>query len=172
MRAWLEPLIAMPRRQALLIAMAVLVADQWSKAWIERTIPLGGRREVVAGFFNLTHIRNDGVAFGMFSSQDGPWKIWLLAGLALFAIAVVLSLLRSTPPQQRVSITALGLVLGGAVGNLLDRLMSGAVTDFLDFYRGSYHWHNFNVADSAISVGVALLLLDSLLLSRRRSDSA
>lgn len=154
------------------LGFAVLVLDQWTKAWIERVLPIGGVREVIPGLFNLTHIRNDGVAFGLFASHDGAWKVWLLAALALAAIALVVGLLRSTPADQPVSLAALGLVLGGAVGNLLDRLMSGAVTDFLDFYRGSYHWHNFNVADSAISVGIGLLLLDSLILSRRRRPVA
>lgn len=153
--------------RALLLGFAVLVADQWTKAWIEKVLPVGGVREIIPGLFNLTHVRNDGVAFGLFASHDGAWKVWLLAGLALAAIALVLGLLRSTPEDQPVSLVALGLVLGGAVGNLLDRVMSGAVTDFLDFYRGSYHWHNFNVADAAISVGIGLLLLDSLVLSRR-----
>ncbi len=156
------------RGTALLLALGILAIDQWSKAWIEKVIPIGGRREIIAGFFNLTHTRNDGVAFGLFAGSDGRWKVWLLAGLALLAIGVVLSLLRSTPTENRVSIIALGLVLGGALGNLMDRVASGAVTDFLDFYRGGYHWHTFNVADSAISVGVTLLLLDSLLLSRRK----
>ena len=155
------------RRTAILVALSILALDQVSKAWIERMLPVGGKREVIPGFFNLTHIRNDGVAFGLFAGSDGRWKVWLLAALALVAIAVVISLIRNTPTSNRLSILALGLVLGGALGNLLDRLASGAVTDFLDFYRGGYHWHNFNVADSAISVGVTLLLLDSLVLSRR-----
>lgn len=155
------------RGRALLLALAILAVDQWTKAWIERTLPVGGVREVIPGLFNLTHIRNDGVAFGLLAAHDGPWKAWLLAALAMVAIGVVIALLRGTPDSQPVSVAALGLVLGGAVGNLLDRVMSGAVTDFLDFYRGGYHWHNFNVADAAISVGVALLLLDSLVLSRR-----
>ena len=157
--------------QALLLAAVILALDQWTKAWIERILPPGSVREVIPGFFNLTHVRNDGVAFGLLAANDGPWKIWLLAGLALVAIAVVISLLRGTPAHQRLSIAALGLVLGGAVGNLLDRIMSGAVTDFLDFYRGTYHWHNFNVADSAISVGVALLVFDALVLARRRTPA-
>lgn len=166
-----EPAVSLWRGRhgtAMGLGFAILVLDQWTKAWIERVLPVGGVREVIPGFFNLTHIRNDGVAFGLFASHDGAWKVWLLAALALAAIALVVGLLRSTPADQAVSLAALGLVLGGAVGNLLDRVMSGAVTDFLDFYRGSYHWHNFNVADSAISVGIGLLLLDSLILSRRR----
>lgn len=170
-----EPAVSLWRGRhgtAIGLGFAILVLDQWTKAWIERVLPIGGVREVIPGFFNLTHIRNDGVAFGLFASHDGAWKVWLLAALALAAISLVVGLLRSTPADQPASLAALGLVLGGAVGNLLDRVMSGAVTDFLDFYRGSYHWHNFNVADAAISVGVGLLLLDSLILSRRRRPVA
>ncbi len=166
MRSWL-----VSKRWVFVVSLAILAIDQWSKAWIERTLPVGGRREVIPGFFNLTHIRNDGVAFGLLSGSSSQIKVWLLAALALVAIAVVVSLVRQTPPEHRLSLMALGLVLGGAVGNLLDRIASGAVTDFLDFYRGGYHWHNFNVADAAISVGVALLLLDSLVLSRRRAST-
>jgi signal peptidase II len=128
--------------------------------WIERTLPEFASRQVIPDFFHLTHVRNTGVAFGMFASR-GELGVWLLIGVGFAALAAVALYFRRAALTEPLLLTALALVLGGAVGNLVDRLFAGAVTDFFDVFIGSYHWHIFNVADSAISVALGLLLLDA-----------
>jgi signal peptidase II len=145
----------------LLLALAVLALDQWTKWLVERSLPLPSSREIIPGFFHLSHVENRGVAFGLLAGLGESGAAWLLAGLAAVAIGVVAVYFRRTPADHRALLTALALVLGGAVGNLLDRLVDGAVTDFLGVYLGSYRWPDFNVADSAISIGLVLLVLDS-----------
>jgi signal peptidase II len=145
----------------LLISLAILLLDQWSKLAIERTLPEYASREVIPGFFQLTHVRNTGVAFGMFASH-GDLGVWVLIGIGFAALAAVGLYFRRAAANEPLLLVALALVLGGAVGNLVDRVFTGAVTDFFDVFVGSYHWHIFNVADSAISVALGLLLLDAL----------
>jgi len=150
----------------LLISLVVLVLDQWSKWWIERTLPEFASREVIPGFFQLTHVRNTGVAFGLFASR-GDLGVWVLVGVGFAALAAVGWYFRRASASEPLLLVALALVLGGAVGNLIDRLFTGGVTDFFDAFVGSYHWHIFNVADSAISVALGLLLLDAFRPKRR-----
>ena len=121
----------------------------------------------VTGFFNFVLVWNRGVSFGMFGSHS-HWGPILLTGLALVISVVLLVWLRRV--ETRLVATAIGLVLGGALGNVIDRLRFEAVVDFLDFHVLGYHWPAFNVADSAISVGVGLLLYDALFESRRRAS--
>ncbi len=151
----------------LLVALAVLVADQWTKWLVEVHLPPHSAHPVVPGFINLTHIRNNGVAFGLFAS-DGGGNSWLLTALGLAALAAVLAYFWLASAHDRVLLVALALVVGGALGNLIDRVASGAVTDFVDVYVGTRHWPAFNVADSAISVGIVLMALDSLRGGRAR----
>ncbi len=151
----------------LLISAAIFVLDQWSKFQIESSVPLHRTIEVIPGFFNLIHVENTGVAFGLFAARGDKLGTWLLTGLGLVALAVVSVYFARLDRRERLALGGLALVLGGAVGNLVDRVLSGGVTDFLDFYHGSYHWHTFNVADSAITLGVCVILLDSLLQGRR-----
>ncbi|HNZ97609.1 MAG: signal peptidase II [Acidobacteria bacterium] len=152
-----------PKPAFLLLSIAVLALDQWSKWWIERSLPLHANEPVIPGFFHLSHLRNTGVAFGLFAaSAAGGGNSMVLLLLGLVALAVVGFYFWRAPHESRLLLTALSLVLGGAVGNLLDRLFQGAVTDFLGFYLGSYRWPDFNIADSAISIGLGLLLVDSL----------
>ncbi len=146
----------------LLVSLAVLVADQWSKWWVERTLAPQSVRPLIEGVLNLTHVRNTGVAFGLFAGDGAGLGPPLLSALGLAALVVVGVYFRRTPAGDRLLLTALALILGGAVGNLLDRLASGAVTDFIDFFIGSYHWHTFNLADSAITVGIGLMAVDFL----------
>ena len=145
----------------LLVALAVLVLDQWTKWLIERHVPPGASMEVVPGL-NLGHVQNTGVAFGLFAARGHQPTTWLLTGLGLAALAIVLTYFWRAPSGERTLLAALALILGGAVGNLLDRLATGAVTDFIDVYVGSWHWHTFNVADSAITIGILLMVLDVL----------
>lgn len=145
----------------LLLSLAVLAFDQWSKWWVELHLPLHAAEPVIPGVFYLTHVRNTGVAFGLFAERGAGGGMLLLVLLGMLALAVVGFYFWQTPRASRLLLLALALVLGGAVGNLLDRLAQGAVTDFLGVFLGSYRWPDFNVADSAISIGLVLLLLDS-----------
>ena len=143
----------------LLVALAVLALDQWTKWLVELHLPLSAVEPVFPGL-NLTHVRNTGVAFGLFAEPGSTsWPLALLGLAALGAVAVYFVL---APREHRLLLSALGLILGGAVGNLLDRLASGAVTDFIDVYVGEFHWYFFNAADSAITVGIALMAFESL----------
>jgi len=144
----------------LLVSLAVIVLDQWTKWLVEAHLPHHSTRPVIPGLFNLTHVRNTGVAFGLFASA-GTGGGWLLTVLGLGALVAVGLYFWYTPSRDRVLLIALALVVGGAVGNLIDRVSSGAVTDFLDVYLGLHHWPSFNVADSAISIGIVLMAIDS-----------
>ena len=145
----------------LLIGLAVLALDQWTKWLIEAHLPEQTSHEVIPGLLHISHVRNTGVAFGMLAAHGASGgMIWLVL-LGAVALTVIGVFFWRTPASDRLLLVALALVLGGAVGNLLDRLASGAVTDFLLVYLGSYHWPDFNVADSAISLGLVLLVLDS-----------
>ena len=145
----------------LFVSLAVIVLDQWTKWLVEVHLPHHATQPVIPGFFNLTHVRNTGVAFGLFASDGGGGAGWLLTGLGLGALVAVGLYFWYTPSRDRVLLAALALVVGGAVGNLIDRVSSGAVTDFLDVFIGLHHWPSFNVADSAISVGIVLMAIDS-----------
>ena len=144
----------------LLVSLGVLVLDQWTKWLVEAHLPHHSAQEVIPGFLNLTHVRNTGVAFGLFASEGGGNGL-LLTLLGLGALAAVGVYFWFTPTRDRLLLMALALVVGGAVGNLIDRMSSGAVTDFIDLYVGSHHWPSFNVADSAISIGIVLMAIDS-----------
>jgi signal peptidase II len=154
----------------LLLSLVILVLDQWSKWWIEQTLPYPSSKSIIPGLLNLTHIRNTGVAFGLLPAHGELTGTLMLAGMGLVALGVVGYYFRRTPDNDLFLLTALSLILGGAVGNLIDRLAAGAVTDFVDVYVGVHHWPAFNVADSAISVGIVFLVLDSLrTISRERT---
>ena len=153
----------------LLVSLAVVVADQWSKWLVEARLPHPLVQTVVPSFVSFTHVRNTGVAFGLFAS-DGMSGSWMLTGLGLLALAAVAVYFKYAAAHDRWLLCALALVVGGAVGNLIDRVTSGAVTDFIDVYVGTHHWPAFNVADSAISIGILLMLLDSLRPKRERSE--
>jgi signal peptidase II len=145
----------------LLLALAVLALDQWTKWWVEVTLDLYEVVRVVPGL-NLTRIENTGIAFGLFPAGGSVWGTALLMALGFGALTIVSIFFWRARRSERWLLAGLGLVMGGAVGNLVDRAMTGAVTDFVDFYVGSYHWHTFNVADSAISIGIVMLLLESV----------
>ncbi len=141
------------------LSLLVIVLDQASKQLVEssllvfETVPL-------LPFFNLTLVYNEGAAFSFLSDQGG-WQRGFFVVLALVVTLVLISWLRRLGPGERVMAIALGLVIGGAVGNLIDRILFGHVIDFLDLYYGQWHWPTFNVADSAITVGVVVLLFDT-----------
>ena len=144
----------------LCLALAVLVGDQITKWQVEAHLMGAAPREVIPGLLNFVYVRNTGVAFGLFPANGELWATLALTVLGLGALAIVAVYFRRTPATERLLLTSLGLILGGAVGNLADRVLQGGVTDFIDFYFGSYHWHTFNVADSAITIGIGLMLFD------------
>lgn len=149
------------RVRFLLLSLAVFVLDHLTKWWVEATYPLGASTEVISGFFSLTHVRNTGVAFGLFAAHGADGGAWFLIALGIVALGAVAVYFRLAPLENRLLLTALALILGGAVGNLGDRIASGGVTDFFDFYWGDHHFPAFNIADSAISIGIGLMILDS-----------
>ena len=144
----------------MILVIAVLVLDRWSKATIQSRFELNESATVIDGFFNITYVRNTGVAFGIFSSISSPAKTLLLSVFTVFAVVIVIAYSVRNPAGHRLLQVALALILGGALGNLYDRLFYGYVVDFLEFYVRTYHWPSFNVADSAITIGVALLALE------------
>ncbi|HTY77269.1 MAG TPA: signal peptidase II [Candidatus Bathyarchaeia archaeon] len=140
----------------------VVILDQAVKWLALRRLPLGVPIPVVDGFFSLTLVMNPGLAFGMLGTVPPGWR-WVVALLSVCAVGVLATLAtRLLPEGGRVAALAIGMIFGGAAGNLIDRARFGAVVDFLDFYWRGWHWPAFNVADSAISVGVALLALRML----------
>ncbi len=152
-------------RQGLAVAVAVLLADQTSKVWlIDLLAADGGRSARLGPVFNLVMVWNPGVSFGLFASDSEAMRWILVAVSVAVAAGLVVWLVRGT---NRWLAIALGLVIGGAVGNAIDRVVHGRVADFFDFHVGAWHWPAFNLADSAIVVGVAMLVLDSLFADRR-----
>ena len=142
----------------LLVALCVVLLDQASKEWVRGAFSLHESVPVMPGFFHLTYIRNTGAAWGMFSGQNIA-----LSALALVMLAVLVVFRRKILPPGRVHRVALGLLCGGIVGNLFDRLRLDYVVDFLDFFHRGWHFPAFNVADSAICVGVGIYVLGTLL---------
>ena len=152
----------MTQRLPLLLIAAVLFGlDRWSKRAIESSMELYSSKEIIAGFFDLVHTRNTGIAFSMFADAGPVVKDWVLPIVSMFAVGLIVTMLWKSEPGVGKSSVALTLILAGAAGNLYDRVMYGFVVDFLDVYVGSWHWPAFNVADSCITTGAALLLLDT-----------
>ena len=146
----------------LLPAIAVVVLDQISKYIIAITIAKYGSVAVIEGFFNLVHVRNRGMAFGLMNRPGQNYKYYILVAATLCAIGLLLFWFRKMKDEDPKITIGLSLILGGAVGNFIDRIRLGEVIDFLDFYIGSYHWPAFNAADSAITVGILWLALITL----------
>jgi signal peptidase II len=146
---------------------AVIFLDQLTKVVVVRELSLGRVIPVVPGFFNLIHIRNTGIAFGMFNDGAALGKTLLLTTAGILALGFLVWILRDMDADDLLGGLAVGCVAGGAIGNLIDRLRLGEVVDFLDVYWRSHHWPAFNMADSAITVGVALLIIHELVALRR-----
>jgi len=134
----------------------ILVTDQLTKFIVDRTMPLHHSIPVIDNLFNLTYIRNTGAAFGIFAGSAAAFRLPFLILVSVLAAGFICALLRRLPETEKGLMTALAFILGGAVGNLIDRVVHGEVIDFLDFYWAGYHWPAFNVADSFITVGVAI----------------
>lgn len=149
---------SMGARAFSLIAALVVVLDQITKLLVLAKMPLYHSVAVIPGFFNLTHIRNPGGAFGFLATGSQGLRNLLFIGVSTLALGMLVYFYRQTPKSHRCLASALAMIFGGAVGNLIDRLRFGEVVDFLDAYLGAYHWPAFNVADSAITVGITIFI--------------
>lgn len=156
------------RRYQLLIVAAVILLDQLTKLLVVHSMAVGQEISIVPGLFQLAHWENAGAAFSMFANSTSPWRTFGLIAFSVVACIVVSYLLWKHGPALDTSSVSLCLILGGAVGNLWDRFAKAGVTDFLDFYVGSHHWPPFNVADSAIVIGAALLIITILFTPRQK----
>ena len=161
--------MAEPRVKAYGIAAAVLALDRITKYIVETRVSDTDIHRVIPGFFEIIRSENRGVAFGIFNDSTFEWRTTLLVLVSVVAVIAVSVILWNARKLDRVSLWSLSLVLGGAAGNVFDRIARGKVTDFLQIYLGSYPWPTFNVADSAIVIG-SLLLLFSQLKPRRQAQ--
>jgi signal peptidase II len=144
------------------LAFAVLAADQASKYYVERFTSVGSAHVLLPGLLNLVHTSNPGVAFGLLADSPAPWLAPLLILFSASVIALLSWLLITGRGGGPLGQWGLALILGGAAGNVLDRVLRRSVTDFIDFYVGSHHWYTFNLADCAIVIGAAFVLLEML----------
>lgn len=160
------------KARLLFLSLTIVVLDQWSKWLVEVYLDGSGVVPIVPGFVNLIHVTNTGVAFGLFPTGGQLLGTLLLTSLGFSALCVVGLYFWRTSSTERLLLLSLALILGGAVGNLVDRLMKGSVTDFIDLYVASHHWPTFNAADSAISIGIALMAIETLRPRRSRASAS
>jgi len=147
----------------------VLVLDQITKYVIQTHVQLHDSITVVPGFFNITHVRNKGAAFGILSTLPELWRSAFFITVTLVAVAAIIALIIKT--HERLLVYAFSLIAGGAIGNVVDRIQYGEVVDFIQWYVKSYYWPSFNVADSAISIGVVLLAFEMLFGTNTKSQA-
>jgi signal peptidase II len=163
-----------PRRLPwlLLISAADIALDRITKTWVTEHIPIGGSIPVIPHVLAISHWLNQGAAFSLFADSASPHAVrWGLIAFTLVAAAAVLVAMVRLGSRFTLTTIALALILGGAIGNVHDRIAYGSVVDFIEVHIFSYHWPDFNVADSSIVVGACMLLLDSLLPARRRPEA-
>ncbi len=153
------------------IALTVLVLDQFTKELIKGSMPVWSQVTVIEGFFNIVHVLNRGAAFGFLNTRTAAWLPLFFIVVTGLAVLVIVSLLRRARGKGPLYVFALSSILGGALGNMLDRLRHGVVVDFLDFHIGRFHWPAFNIADIAISFGAICLLITFYTRERHASDS-
>jgi signal peptidase II len=146
----------------LIVTAIVLALDQFSKELISQSLYLHETRTVIPGFFNLVHTRNSGAVFGFFQNVPSPVLPKILTLLSIAALIFIALFFYRSSIAERMNLLGLSLILGGALGNILDRIFRSSVVDFLEFYVGDFHWPAFNIADSAICVGIFFLILRSL----------
>jgi len=143
-----------------IISIIIILLDQSTKLYIAGTLPIHQSIEVIRGYFSITHIRNPGAAFGIFSRIESPFITIFFIIVSLIAISAILFFFRRVEKDNSIVQTSLSLILGGATGNFIDRLWHGEVIDFLDFYWYQYHWPAFNIADASITIGAGILIWD------------
>ena len=152
--------------------MAIVVAlDQLTKAAVRVLLPLGESRRIIPQLLDLTHVHNTGAAFGLLNAADFPYKPAVMIGIAAIALVAIAAYATQLGFHERTARFGLALILGGAFGNLIDRAIAGYVVDFVDVYWGSTHFWAFNVADSAITIGAILVLLDMIGIGRRHASN-
>ena len=152
----------------LIFCFGMLLLDQWTKYLIVQKLRLYQRVEVLDGFFNIVHVRNTGGAFGIFGGGKGGIGSILFVVVSLIAIGAIVFLFVKTRENEKTLALSFSLILSGALGNLIDRLHYGEVVDFLDFHLSTYHWPAFNVADSAICIGIGLMALQVLIRDHKK----
>ncbi len=162
----------MSGRLQIIVATTVVLLDQLVKAMVRSRLALHDSVTVIPGFFDLTRVHNTGAAYGFLNGVDFPFKTALLACVATAALVGLGIYAASLDRTQLLTRAGLTLVIGGAAGNLIDRISAGYVLDFIDLYRGGWHFWAFNVADSAITIGVVLMILELLGLRRTRVSRA
>ena len=150
------------RRDELLVAGVIVALDQATKMVVRANFELHESLAVIPGFFNLTRVHNYGAAFGLMNNVEFPFKTAILSGIAAIALSTLALYAARLPVDQRFARLGLALIVGGAAGNLIDRIGAGFVVDFVDVYWGDWHFWAFNVADAAITVGVIFMILDLL----------
>ncbi len=151
------------------ISGAVLILDQITKHLIEKNVRLYEVITIIPGFFNVTHVRNRGAAFSLFATMPDSFRSIFFITVSLVAVAAIAFLITKT--HERLLVIALSLIAGGAAGNVIDRIRYGEVVDFIQWYLKSHYWPSFNVADSAITVGVGLLAVDMLLQKPKQKET-
>ena len=156
------PTVLRSRRLELWLPILIVAFDQLTKATIRSTIPLYSSVTVIPGLLNLTHVLNSGAAFGILNTADFAFKTVVIAIIQTSALIGVGLYAASLAHHQLVARTAFAMIIGGAAGNLVDRIVAGSVVDFVDVYWRTHHFWAFNVADSAITIGVAVMVLDTL----------
>lgn len=152
------------------LILAIVALDQATKAAVHAWLPLYESVTVIPGLMNLVHVRNSGVAFGFLNDLESASRGLVTTALALVALIGIIYYARHLRPQERLARVGLSLILGGALGNLIDRFRAGYVTDFVDVYWRTWHFWAFNVADASITIGAALVFLDLLVVNRHASD--
>lgn len=160
------------RKYHFLISLCVIAIDRLTKWTISRRLSMHDGIQVIPGFFRIIHTENPGAAFGIFADSPSQWKLGMLIGFSIIALVIVSGLLWKNSHTLTSTGIGLALILGGAVGNLWDRLVSHQVVDFLLFYVGPHQWPAFNVADSAIVVGAALLVIEIIFTKSPSQQSA
>jgi len=160
-----------PRRIELLLPVAIVVLDQLTKFVVNQRLPLHSSVTVIPGLIDFTHVRNSGAAFGILNAVEFPFKTVIIAVIASAALIGVGMYAASLAHHQLIARIGLALIIGGAAGNLIDRIAAGSVVDFVDVYWRTWHFWAFNVADSAITIGVAIMILDMLGADRRTASA-
>ena len=151
-------------------SVATVILDQIIKIWVSNSMDVWTGKPVIPDFFNLVHVLNRGAAWGFLDSEDINWQRPLFIGITFLALGFIGYMLKSTKNSDKWMITGLGLIAGGAIGNLIDRIRLGVVVDFLDFYIGDFHWPAFNIADCALTIGAGCVLLSVFLNRNTKTD--
>lgn len=156
---------------ASIIAVIMVVLDQITKIWVASVMEVWTGKVVIPGFFNLVHVLNRGAAWGFLDSEAIDWQRPLFIVVTFIALGFIGYMLKTTDASDKWMISGLGLIAGGAIGNLIDRVRLGVVVDFPDFYMGDYHWPAFNVADIALTIGAGCIIL-SMFFNRHQTNAA